>query len=135
SIAVIGPVFGISAGFLIDRYGTKRILLAGLLSAGAAFAGFGVMHSLAAYYGFYFLSTVGYVAGGPIPNQVLIAHWFDRMRGRAMGLAYVGIGVGGAAAPVLAQFLIRDYGWRTAMFAISGLLVLGLVPLALAVVR
>ena len=135
SILLIGPLFGISAGFLIDRHGTRRILLTGLLFAGSAFLGFAFMHSLLAYYLFYFMQTIGYVSAGPIPNQVLISHWFSRMRGRAMGLAYVGIGVGGAVAPVLARFLIREAGWRRAMLALSGIILLVLIPLALALVK
>jgi MFS family permease len=135
SLVVIGPLFGISAGVLIDRYGTKRILLAGLVCGCVAFAGFAWMRSLAAYYFFYFLNSVAYVSAGPIANQVLISHWFMRMRGSAMGLAYLGAGVGGAVAPVLAQFLIRSAGWRAAMLAICGLIVLVLIPVTLLVVR
>ncbi len=134
-ILIVGPIFGISAGFLIDRFGTRRVLVAGLTAAGAAFLGFGFMHSLGAYYIFYFLQTVGYVSAGPIPNQVLISQWFSRMRGRAMGIAYVGIGVGGAVAPVLAQFLVRRLGWRPAMFALCGGIFLLLMPLAAFVVK
>lgn len=135
SIALIGPLFGVSAGFLIDRWGTRRILLAGLCCAGVAFIGFRYMQSLAVYYAFYFLQTVGYVSAGPVPNQVLISHWFDRMRGRAMGIAYVGIGVGGAIAPVGAQYLIGRFGWRYAMLSIAGAIFLVLIPIVLLVVR
>ncbi len=135
SILIIGPIFGISAGFLIDRYGTRRILLAGLIAAGIGFLGFSGMHSLGTYYIFYFMETVGYVSGGPVPNQVLISHWFNHMRGRAMGLAYVGIGVGGAVAPVLAQYVIRHVGWRVAMMIFGTTIFLLLVPLVLLVVK
>ena len=135
SILIIGPIFGISAGFLIDRFGTRQVLLAGLVAAGIGFFGFSAMHSLAAYYIFYFMQTVGYVSGGPVPNQVLISHWFNRMRGRAMGLAYVGIGVGGAVAPVLTQYIIRNAGWRTAMVAFGAVIFVVLIPVVVLVVR
>ncbi len=135
SIVVIGPLFGISAGFLIDRFGPKRILLFGLLSAGAAFAGYGFMSALWMFYLLYFLQTAGYVTAGPVPNQVLISRWFDRWRGRAMGLAYIGAGVGGAVAPVLANFLVARVGWRGAMHVISAGILLVLVPVSLRVIR
>jgi sugar phosphate permease len=90
---------------------------------------------LAVYYLFYFMQTIGYVSAGPIPNQVLISHWFSRLRGIAMGTAYLGIGVGGAAAPVLAQFIIRHWGWRIAMFSIGGIIVLFLIPITLVVIK
>ena len=135
SIVIIGPLFGISTGFFIDRFGPRRILLVGLLFAGTAFLGYGWMHSLGAYYFFYFLQTAGYVVAGPIPNQVLISNWFNRLRGRAMGGAYVGIGIGGAAAPLVAQFLIDHAGWRWAMRAISASILLVLIPITLKLVR
>ncbi len=134
-LAVIGPVFGISAGFLIDRVGAKRVLLAGLVAAGAAFIGFARMKSLAAYYVFYFLSTVGYVSGGPIPNQVLISQWFHQMRGRVMGIAYVGIGIGGAVAPVMLQYIVRHFGWRAAMLAVAVTILGLLLPMTGLVVK
>jgi MFS family permease len=135
SIVFIGPLFGISAGILIDRFGPKRILLFGLVAAGLAFAGYGFMSALWMFYLLYFMQTAGYVTAGPIPNQVLISRWFDRWRGRAMGLAYVGAGLGGAIAPLLAQFLISRIGWRGAMHAISGGILLVLLPVSWQVIR
>jgi len=135
SIIVIGPLFGISAGFLIDRFGPKRILLFGLFSAGAAFLGYGFMTALWMFYLLYFLQTAGYVTAGPIPNQVLISRWFGRWRGRAMGLAYVGAGVGGAVAPVLAQFLVSHVGWRGAMHIIGAGILVVLVPVSFLVIK
>ncbi|HXK61606.1 MAG TPA: MFS transporter [Acidobacteriota bacterium] len=135
SIIVIGPLFGISAGFLIDRVGPRRFVVIGLLFAGTAFIGYGWMHALWVYYLFYFLQTAGYVVAGPIPNQVLISNWFNRLRGRAMGLAYVGAGLGGAAAPLLARFLITRFGWRFGMQLIGLAILLVLVPLTLVLVR
>jgi MFS family permease len=135
SIIFVGPLFGVSAGFLIDRYGTRRILLAGLICAGSAFLGFSLMQALWMFYLFYFLQTIGYVSAGPVPNQVLVSHWFVRRRGRAMGVAYVGIGIGGAVAPVLTQFLITHFGWRRAMLVISGMVVIVLLPLTIAWVK
>jgi len=135
SIVIIGPLFGISAGFLIDRFGPRRILLVGLLFAGTAFLGYGWMHSLGVFYLFYFLQTAGYVVAGPIPNQVLICNWFDRLRGRAMGGAYVGIGIGAAVAPLLARFLVDRIGWRWTMRSISAAILLVLIPVTLKLVR
>ncbi len=135
SIIFIGPLFGISAGFLIDRFGPKRILLFGLFSAAGAFLGYGFMTALWMFYLLYFMQTAGYVTAGPIPNQVLISRWFDRWRGRAMGLAYVGAGVGGAVAPILAQFLVSHIGWRGAMHVISAGILLVLVPISLLIIK
>ena len=58
------------------------------------------------------VEVIGYVLAGPIANQVLIARWFHRRRGRAMGYAYLGLGLGGVTAPMLVNFLARYLGWR-----------------------
>ena len=58
-----------------------------------------------AFYFFYFFNALGYVCGGPLPNQVLLSRWFDKSRGKAMGIAYLGIGVGGALVPLLSAWL------------------------------
>ena len=42
---------------------------------------------------------------GPLPNQVLLSRWFRQGRGKAMGFAYLGIGLGGAAVPWLSYWL------------------------------
>src|SRR5262249_38107997 len=102
---VVGPLFGFLAGLLIDRVGPRRVMASGILVAGGALVGLGGVTTLAAFYAFYFLNAVGYVTGGPLPNQVLLSRWFDAGRGKAMGIAYIGIGVGGSLVPLLAHHL------------------------------
>src|SRR5439155_852295 len=83
------------------------------------------VHGLGAFYFFYLLNALGYVCGGPLPNQVMLSGWFDAARGRAMGIAYLGIGVGGALVPLVANALTQALGWR------GGLRALGAATIAL----
>ena len=96
---VVGPFFGFFAGWIVDRFGPRRLMFAGILMAGLALIGLGSMSALWMFYSFYLINALGYVCGGPLPNQILLSQWFDRSRGKAMGFAYLGIGVGGAAVP------------------------------------
>src|SRR5579863_836021 len=96
---VIGPAFGFVAGWLIDRFSPRRIMMAGIVLAGVALVGLGSISTLAMFYFFYMLNALGYVLGGTLPNQVLLSRSFDKSRGKAMGFAYLGIGLGGAAVP------------------------------------
>jgi MFS family permease len=111
----VALVFGVIAGRLVDRFGPRRLMLAGIVMAGGALVGLSYVTSLASFYVFYCFNALGYVFGGPLPNQVLLSRWFDRSRGKAMGIAYLGIGVGGALVPILAFTLTQDYGWREAL--------------------
>jgi MFS family permease len=92
---IVGPLFGFAAGWVVDRFGPRRLMMAGIVMAGGALIGLAHMSALWMFYLFYLFNAIGYVCGGPLPNQVLLSRWFDKGRGKAMGFAYLGIGVGG----------------------------------------
>jgi sugar phosphate permease len=130
---VVGPLFGFLAGWVIDRFGPRRLMIAGILMAGVALIGLGSIHTLAGFYFFYLFNAVGYVCGGPLPNQVLLSRWFTTARGRAMGFAYLGIGLGGALVPLLAVRLTDSFGWQGALEVLGALIIIIALPLALIV--
>jgi MFS family permease len=119
SKVVVALLFGAVAGRLVDAFGPRRLMLAGILMAGGALVGLSYVTGFAAFYLFYGFNALGYVCGGPLPNQVLLSRWFDRARGRAMGVAYLGIGVGGALVPLVAYVLTESLGWRGALRALG----------------
>jgi sugar phosphate permease len=127
---VVGPLFGFFAGVIVDRFGPRRMMLLGIVLAGLAPIGLGVTTTLTALYACYLLNALGYVTGGPLPNQVLLSRWFDAGRGRAMGIAYLGIGIGGAIVPLLAHALIEAVGWRAALQVLGVLMVVIAFPFA-----
>lgn len=128
---IVGPLFGFAAGWFIDKFGPRRLMIAGILMAGAALVGLGSIASLAGFYFFYLFNAVGYVLGGPLPNQVLLSRWFNAARGRAMGFAYLGIGLGGALVPLVAVRLTNALGWQGALTVLGILIVVIAMPLAL----
>jgi MFS family permease len=122
---IVAPAFGFM-GALIDRIGARQVIRFGLLLVGLPLVMMGWMSSLSEYYALCILEVVGYVLAGPIPNQVLISNWFRAKRGRAMGYAYLGLGLGGVAAPIFTAHLIAWVGWRRA-FAIMGAVILAVL--------
>jgi sugar phosphate permease len=130
---IVGPALGFAAGWFIDRFGPRRLMIVGILLAGTALIGLGSINTLTGFYFFYLFNAVGYLFGGPLPNQVLLSRWFTRTRGRAMGFAYLGIGVGGALVPLIAAALERQLGWNDALRALGVLIIVAALPLALSV--
>jgi len=130
---LVGPLFGFLAGWLVDRFGPRRLMVAGILLAGTALVGLGMIGTLAGFYVFYVCNALGYVCGGPLPNQVLLSRWFTAARGRAMGFAYLGIGLGGALVPILAVWLSARVGWQGALQVLGALIIVVALPLALVV--
>lgn len=119
-------LLGFFAGWLIDRYGPRRLMLAGILMGGIAVIGLSQMTQLWHFYIFYLFNALGYMCGGPLPNQVLISRWFSKSRGKAMGIAYLGIGIGGMLVPQAARWLNAHFGWHLA------LMILGMAMIAIA---
>ncbi len=127
---LVGPLFGFLAGWFVDRFGPRRLMLAGILMASGALVGLGTVSTLGFFYLFYVFNALGYVCGGPLPNQVLLSRWFDSNRGKAMGFAYLGIGVGGAIVPLLAHALTQRFGWQAALQILGVLMLVIAFPMA-----
>lgn len=127
---LVGPLFGFAAGWIVDRFGPRRIMMAGILMAGIALVGLGHVTSLGMFYVFYLFNALGYVCGGPLPVQVLLSRRFVKSRGKAMGFAYLGIGVGGTLVPLISHALAQRFGWHTALQLLGVMIVVLAFPLA-----
>ncbi|MBV9264721.1 MAG: MFS transporter [Acidobacteriaceae bacterium] len=124
----IGPL-------LVPRFSQRKLIVFGAGLTALCLFGFGVMGgSLPLYFALYFLYTAGYIFSGPIPHQILVSHWFEKKRGRAMGLVYVGVGLFGGGGSFLVRYVTAHYGYRTALFALAAV-VLIVWPLAIGLLR
>ena len=127
-MVVVGLPSGLLAGALIDRFGARYVILTGVALISACLLLMGLMTRFWHYELLCIVEVIGYVLAGPIANQVLVARWFRGLRGRAMGYAYLGLGLGGLAAPLLISFLIRRLGWRHALEFVGLLVFVVLFP-------
>jgi MFS family permease len=50
---IVGPLFGFVAGWMIDKYGPRKMMMSGAFMAGTALIGLSFAHSLGMYYLFY----------------------------------------------------------------------------------
>ncbi len=132
---VIGLPFGLLAGVLIDRIGARGVILSGIGFIGLPLIAMGFMQHFWQYQLLCILEVMGYVLAGPIANQVLIARWFHARRGRAMGYAYLGLGLGGAVAPPTINWLLRSFGWRNALEITGTAILIVLFPVGIWVTR
>jgi MFS family permease len=115
--------------------GARGVILSGIGLIGLPLILMGWMTHFWQYELLCIVEVVGYTLAGPIANQVLIAQWFRVRRGQAMGYAYLGLGLGGVVSPLAANFLIRSFGWRTALEIAGTLMLAVLFPVGLWVTR
>lgn len=129
----VGALWLPATGMLIDRFGSKRVILISTVVFGAVLcSALWVGAVLWQLYLFFSILGIAMASGpAPVPYAAIISHWFDRRRGLALASAMMGIGLGSIIVPILAQHLITSYNWRVA-FAIFGAAVLLLPSPAIA---
>jgi MFS family permease len=129
-----GPVIGPLAD---TRHGGRIMMSLGILLAGAVPLAVSRINALWQWYLFYgVIGGFGMVGYGGLVTNTIIAKWFIRKRGRAMGIAAIGVSISGVVFVPLVHRLISNYGWRTTL-VVLGIMIWGLtfVPIVLFVRR
>jgi len=128
--AIVLPIIG----WLVDRWGARRIMLPGLFLYALATASYALIQASPLLLTFLIFAFTGLVGGvqSPIPYAAVIAQRFDRRRGLALGIGTAGVGLGVALMPQLAALLIDTFGWRLAYVGLAvAVLVVAFPPVAL----
>jgi OFA family oxalate/formate antiporter-like MFS transporter len=110
---------GIMTGPLADRWGSRRLAVAGMLLTGTGLVIAGFARNLTEVYAAYGLGVGLGVGCSYVPALGAVQRWFVRRRGFASGLAVSGIGVGTLVMPPLASLLIQALGWRDAYLVLG----------------
>ncbi len=142
SLSNAGAISALAAGFMtpvigyaIDRYGSRTVMIPGAILLSVSFV---LLSRITAVYQLYLLflaSGIGMAATTILPCQTLISRWFDKKRGRAMGIITVANAVGGVVWMNVAEFLITTRGWRNA-YEILGVAIAAIsLPLIWLIVR
>jgi MFS family permease len=128
----VGGIAAIGVGFLVDRWGSRRLMAGGVVLVAIGFLLLSQAQTLWTFYGATVVIAVGGSAAGGQAGMVAVSHWFRRLRGRALGLMTMGTGASGAMAVVLAM-LISSFGWRSALVIIGLTQLAVCVPLAMSI--
>lgn len=121
-----------AVGFLVDRYGSRRLALLGVITVGLGFVMLSFTRALWMFYASIILIAFG---GGGCTGVVLMhvaVNWFQKKAGLALGILTSGFGASGFLIPVIV-WLIDDFGWRTAVVTLGAATWLIGIPLVLVI--
>jgi len=123
---------GAPGGMLADRFGARRVAIAGVACLVLALGAASVAQSLGMLYAIYSIGIGIGVGLVYVPSVGAVQPWFGANRAFASGIAVAGIGAGNFAGPLFAAWWIGLFGWRGAYLALAVfVLVLGGVAAAL----
>ena len=121
---VEGSIMGPVSGYLIDKLGSRRMVLIGLVIAGGGFVIMSQMQNIWHFYAAFIVMSMGVGLGTWMPMMTVLNNWFSRNRSTAMALAMEGFLVGGMVlVPLLAFAIDPDVpgrpGWRLTALVIG----------------
>jgi MFS family permease len=124
-MGILAPIMG----FLVDRFGSRKLAFSGVLIIGFGLILLGLSNSLVMFYSAFVFLVVGASGCASTVLMTAVAHWFRRNVGKAMGLVACGFGAGGILIPLIV-WLIDLYQWRTTLIILGlGMWALG-IPLS-----
>jgi sugar phosphate permease len=116
---ILGGLTATFVGPLLDRYGPRWLLFGSFVVIGALLATMSLVNHL---WQFYILMGMGRLLTqgvGSVASNVVVAKWFVRKRGRAVGLSHFGSRLGNGLVPLYVQAFITLRGWRSATVALG----------------
>ena len=122
------------AGKVIDRYGPRRSIIWGTVLTCGSYLLLATTSSLVEWYLYFSINSFFRGFMFYIPFQVLISRWFERKRGRAVGIMAMGFSLGGFLMPLM-QWIIDDVGWSESFIFAAIVLALVFLPIGLLIVR
>jgi len=131
--AIVMGVLGPLLGPLVDRrMGAQTLYVAGGFIAGASII---MLSRVDTIWQFYLLFGIGWSVGqlafgGNLLTGPIVAKWFVRKRGRAMGMYTMGIPVGSIVFVPINIFLVTTFGWETSWIILGVTTWVLTIPLA-----
>ena len=124
--ALVSIALSPAVGWAIDRFGSRPVLVAGVITVGASMISLAWATLPITFYVAYAAGRVVFHTAAPIGASTVASRWFIRMRGRAIGVIFLFGAIGGVVFTMTAAVVIDNYGVATAWIT------LGVICLAVA---
>lgn len=128
-----GGILGPIEGYLVDRFGTRRLVLIGMTIMGLGWLLFSRVTELWMFYIVYIIIALGQGLGSWLPLMTMLNNWFNRHRAKAMGFSNSVSRVGTLALiPAIAWAIDPRFdrlGWERTVVIIGVVVLIAVFPL------
>lgn len=122
-------------GTIFSKFRLKRLMGVAAAASCACYFLYATARALWAFYAISVVLSVTMALLGWMPFTVIIGNWFNKKRGLALGLTFMGSGIGGMVFNALGGYLIASVGWRAMVMVYALILGLVMLPTVLFVVK
>lgn len=122
-------------GAIFSKLRLKRLMGVAAAVSCAGYFLYSVAHALWAFYAISIVLSITMALLGWMPFTVIIGNWFTKKRGFAIGLTFMGSGIGGMIFNSLGGYLIASVGWRSTIMVYALILTLVMLPVVLFVIK
>ncbi len=132
---IAAGIGGLAAGRLVDRFDVRFFVVGGALLGALALASVGSLTSIWQLYAFHVVLGLGHGIAGLVPVTTVISRWFNVYRSLAFSIGTTGLSLGGILVAPLLALSVTQYGLEATAPWMAVALFLGIVPVALLVLR
>ena len=123
----VGPFF--------ERYGPRKVVVVGTIAMTSGVMLLALISRPWQVYAAFAVMSVGWATMSGAAINIIVAPWFDRRRGLALGSALNGASAGGIIIAPLLTFLTARFGFPLAIVSVAASMLAILIPVAMAVLR
>lgn len=128
-------VMALISGKIYNKFNVQKTMCVFSIALVAGYTGYSLCTSLPMFY--VLSAVVGFSIGGMtmIPLSLIVSNWFHEKRGLAIGIAFMGSGVGGMVLQPITASIVQAMGWRTAYQCLGVLMFCTIVPCSFFVLK
>lgn len=122
--SVIGMAISLSWGYILKNFSLKKLMRVAVFALPLGYVGYSFCTSIWMFYACSVLVGFSLCLVMNLPLSMILTNWFEEKRGQAMGIAFMGSGLGGMLFIPIISNMIESMGWRfTYRFAAAAMFV------------
>ena len=123
-------ILAIVIGRALDKYSVKNFMMIGAVIYAIGLFSLSFINSYWSLLTIYLtILALGSIMMGNLAVSKLIANWFDKNAGRALGIAAIGISFSGVMLPLIVDPLLELVGWRNVYVIFASIVFFIILPL------
>ena len=110
--SIIGMCISLSWGYILKHFSLKKLMRLAAFGLPLGYVGYSFCSEIWMFYACSVLVGLSLCLVMNLPLSIIISNWFEEKRGQAMGIAFMGSGIGGMLFIPVISNMIEKMGWR-----------------------